>query len=597
MYLFNIFADLVDSRGILGQVWFIVLISVLAFCVLIVGLFVCIYMCKTNVTKRFLKNQDMNVRMARLDFNARSVYLADSKNYQAARSITYEDYLSTYGPKDRRNVQAFLSDVVEEKKPVGSYLLAEAVYSKDKKKKKHKNLLVVTNVNSKNKLVHFSAYTLPNLTENGNKEKPKKDRGYLDYEDYLMNFRGILSEKKQAAFYCVSLKSAHDDKGLDYITPILYRMIDKVCIHLKKNRYVIKIDDESFMIIDLNEKTSDDIRKLGDEIMDICEGFLGINSLKGEVILLVGVTARKEKEPIKALKRYVDEAKAASVSGESKDNFKNSKNKASILKKYNLSAPIYRVLKNKTWRISFTPFFKTDGSKTDTYLVNMEVYGEENLNINEFFYECADSNHFDEAMEKIVGDISPLLDKKNPDTRLVLPIDGMVFGQALDYFTKKPPKEFKLTVALLYNFSSHTNTMKFIERIKKANKVGVSVMLFFRSTSIPSITVETLSLLDGYVIEAKPELGIPSVNEERIKFYSMIRFLEQYNKEVLVYGLKTLEEMQLVCTRPVNQVTCLELENSSSRLEIPTEEEMKEFKSYIQPYPNKKYVDKINSRV
>ena len=57
MYLFNIFADLVDSRGILGQVWFIVLISVLAFCVLIVGLFVCIYMCKTNVTKRFLKNQ------------------------------------------------------------------------------------------------------------------------------------------------------------------------------------------------------------------------------------------------------------------------------------------------------------------------------------------------------------------------------------------------------------------------------------------------------------------------------------------------------------------------------------------------------------
>ena len=67
-------------------------------------------------------------------------------------------------------------------------------------------------------------------------------------------------------------------------------------------------------------------------------------------------------------------------------------------------------------------------------------------------------------------------------------------------------------------------------------------MLFFRSTSIPSITVETLSLLDGYVIEAKPELGIPSVNEERIKFYSMIRFLEQYNKEVLVYGLKTLEE-------------------------------------------------------
>lgn len=227
----------------------------------------------------------------------------------------------------------------------------------------------------------------------------------------------------------------------------------------------------------------------------------------------------------------------------------------------------------------------------------MGVYGEENLNINEFFYECADSNHFDEAMEKIVGDISPLLDKKNPDTRLVLPIDGMVFGQALDYFTKKPPKEFKLTVALLYNFSSHTNTMKFIERIKKANKVGVSVMLFFRNTSIPSITVETLSLLDGYVIEAKPELGIPSVNEERIKFYSMIRFLEQYNKEVLVYGLKTLEEMQLVCTRPVNQVTCLELENSSSRLEIPTEEEMKEFKSYIQPYPNKKYVDKINSRV
>ena len=71
--------------------------------------------------------------------------------------------------------------------------------------------------------MHFSAYTLPNLTENGNKEKPKKDRGYLDYEDYLMNFRGILSEKKQAAFYCVSIKSAHDDKGLDYITPILYR--------------------------------------------------------------------------------------------------------------------------------------------------------------------------------------------------------------------------------------------------------------------------------------------------------------------------------------------------------------------------------------
>lgn len=50
--------------------------------------------------------------------------------------------------------------------------------------------------------MHFSAYTLPNLTENGNKEKPKKDRGYLDYEDYLMNFRGILSEKNRQLLLC-----------------------------------------------------------------------------------------------------------------------------------------------------------------------------------------------------------------------------------------------------------------------------------------------------------------------------------------------------------------------------------------------------------
>lgn len=53
--------------------------------------------------------------------------------------------------------------------------------------------------------MHFSAYTLPNLTENGNKEKPKKDRGYLDYEDYLMNFRGILSEKNRQLFIALVL--------------------------------------------------------------------------------------------------------------------------------------------------------------------------------------------------------------------------------------------------------------------------------------------------------------------------------------------------------------------------------------------------------
>lgn len=43
--------------------------------------------------------------------------------------------------------------------------------------------------------MHFGAYTLPNLTENGNKEKPKKDRGYLDYEDYLMNLEEYYPRK------------------------------------------------------------------------------------------------------------------------------------------------------------------------------------------------------------------------------------------------------------------------------------------------------------------------------------------------------------------------------------------------------------------
>lgn len=551
--------------------------------------------------KKFLDKQDLNQRFLSLDYGNKMMFVLDSKRYSEAKKIRYSEYLASYSKQDAKRVDRFFVDSINGRLAVGDYMLVDAYYSKDRRKQPHKNLLITTNENGEKNTLDLIAYTLPNLTEyDWLAHKGKKRYGFMDYETYLLNFRMILSRSKQATFHLVELSSIHGE----FYPYAFYRLMDKVCLSLKKNQYVVQIDDGRFMFIDLNKSNGREIRRFSSEFMKMCEGFIAFNSLKSELILSIGMTTWTSKTKIPPLRKFVDGATENAVnsySSAAKRHFERmDQDELGKSARNEIRNSTNRILKNKTWRISYTPFFPTNISETesysvDTYFMDMQTYGEIGINAEDFFYYVEQGGKFDEAIGEILRDVNYRV-KKSKRPNLIVPIGEVTFNKLLEYFLEHPPTGFKLTLALIYTESTHINSDKFVEKIRKANEKDISVIVYFKRMDIPYIASEVLSSLNGFMISHDGGEQDDDVYLSRIKLYSLIEFLSAYDRPILLYGIKSLDEIQLACSKPVTSITCMDLENSSSWLETPTVEEVEEFRSYISPSPGERQIDKLARR-
>lgn len=549
--------------------------------------------------KRFLEKQDLNQRFLSLDYEKQMIYVLDSKRYSEAKNIKYSDYLFTY-KKEAKKVDGFFLKSIQDSNSIGNYLLVDAFYSKDGKKKPHKNLLIATNSNSEKNTLNLISYTLPNITEHDWLRKKSKS-GYMNYETYLLNFRSILSKAKQATFYLAEMTSIHGE----LYPSAFYRLMDKMCLEIKKNTYVVQVSENSFMFVDLNKTSNRDSRKFSSSFMDMCEGFIALNALKSEMILSIGMTTWNNKVKIPPLRKFVDGATENvinSYSASAKSYFeKLEKNEMVKAVRNELKTSVNRILRNKTWKISYTPFFptkKSDSSEyvVDTYYMDVKIFGEVGINSEDFFYNISKYNRFDDAIEEILKEVNNRVDNNKKNPNIIVPIGELMFNKILDYFLDHVPNTFRLTLALVYTESTHINSSKFLDKINKAKEKGISIFVFFKRQEIPYIASDILSTLNGFMIYLDESFQESDLYQSRIKLYSMIEFLNSYDKPILIYGIHSLDEIQLACLKPVIGTTCTELENSSSWLEIPNKNKIEEFESYISTTPSDRYMNKLRNQ-
>lgn len=591
---------LLVTSEVLDDSWFIAAVATVSGLTLIICLIGFLFIKLSKPTEKFLSKQDLNNRIVRLDYDEKNIYLVDSKEPENSRSETYEHFLKSFSTIDARKLDAFFDGLFDKKNssPTGSFFVVDAHFSKDKGNKYQKSIIIVDSVNVQEKTIYFTSSLLPNITRCEMKQKNrKKYQGYMDYEEFLLSFRGILSRYKQAVFYLVTLKPIRPEGWNKNVTETtLYQLIDKVCLNITENRYIIKVDGSSFLFVDLNEMLPEEIESFGNKLFYDCESFLSMYSKKEEMITQVGVTMRKPGKPISPLKYYIDNARSIAVSA-----YEDGKDEPVLYEKQVIQnsqvdkdAAVDRILKNKTWRINFTPFFNIDNSEANNYFIDLNVFGEKDININEFLLACMSRKILDDALEEITESIERRIPDDGKPIHVVLPVKALLFHECALYFAYHPIKKASLSIGVLYSERSITEHDGLKDNISMLNEKGIEVDLIFRKLNLPSIPKNNIELFDGFILLVDSSVAESRVNEERILLFSLMKYLESYDKKLMVLGVGTLEQLGLVAGRGADGVTCYELENASSRLETPTEQAYESFKKNTLLYPSSKYTAKIS---
>lgn len=595
MTLINILVSKTESNaGILSSTWFIVLLSILIGIGFAISIGALIYTYFYNPTSSFLHHQNFNKRIVTLDFNAKTIYIVDSREKENARKESYAKFLKSYSSIDARKLDIFFQEALEGKHAIHSFQVVDVFFSVDGRKKPHKNLIVIDFIDREKKILHFTSTILTNLTKFERREKKNKVhyRGFLTYDKYLFGFRGILSRANQAVFYLIMLVPTRNNGSSEAsIEPALYELMDSLCLLIKKDRYIVKIDNNSFLFIDLNKLDPNDIEKLGEKLLYDSNSFLSLKSLKEDIDVTIGVTTRKRNELIQPLKKYTDDARNAALAAYSSPvevpNISLSDSSALDNNSKKYSDSINRILKNKTWLVYFLPFFDLkESSLSNTYLFNMSTFGEKNLLAKEFLIDTLAKGSIDIALKEIQDDIHDrVVSSGKQKVKIILPIPYQLFHAAVNFFSKNADSSFDICLGFLHSDNSHFDSSGLAEDLAVLKKSKIKSLLFFQKLFIPLFPTEILEQFDGFVLFVDPLKRNSEVNEGRIRFYSMLNYLSPMNKDILVYGVDSLEEVELVADRNVKEVTCFELCNWSSRIETISLDDFEDFDKYILPYP------------
>lgn len=594
------FIHLATSKGesneaILLNPWFIAFFSTLIAGALIIAVVALLYVYFVNPTSNFLRHQKLNKRIVSLDYKAKTIYIVDTRDSVNTRKEEYSTFLQSYSAMDARKLDTFFQEVLDGSTAVKSFQFLDVFFTSEGKRKPHKDLIVVDFVDREKKIIHFTSTVLANITkyERNEKKGNPRYRGYLTYDQYLYGFRGILTRADQAIFYLVMFIPTRDNgKTKATLEPALYELMDNMCRLIRKNRYIVKIDSSSFLLVDLNRMEPEDVEKLGEKMLYDANSFLTVKSLKDSIHVTIGVSSRGKNEEIKPLKKYAEEAKNAALAAYSSPSNAPNINIAdrsfmdNSLKKYREA--IDRTLNNKTWQISFLPFINMKNSiSSDLYLVHIATYGEKNLSFDDFLLDTLAQGNFEEAMGKIQLDIKKrIVSSGIKGAGIVLQVPYQLFHVATKYFCEHRDYSYDLFLGLGHNSgTSYFDSDGVKEDLEALKNKKIKPLLFFSKPQLPLLPTELLEQFEGYVLLIGSLKKNSEVNEARIRIYSMLNYLGPIGKAIFVYGVDSLEELELISGRNVSEVTCSELQNWSSRLETMSEEERNEFNKYILPYP------------
>lgn len=551
-----------------------------------------IFICVTHPAKKFLKRRDVNDRHMRIDSAKKSVYLVDTNVLHEGKTISYDKFLSSFDAMDARRLETLVKNALGGKAKKDDFLALETVQTDQGKKKPQLVVFRLNAVDASSQAVFLTCSLLSNLSQFLRRRKRfRRYCGFLSYDDYLMRFRGILSREEQAAFYLVTLTSIHPEiAGGGLGEYVLYRLMDHVAIQLQRNRYIVKVDEKSFLFVDLDKADEFSVKKFGEKLLEECESYLTLHSFREEFLVGMGITARFEGKPILPLKKYVDEARSAAVNAyRSPSEVSNLfvDQKAVEEKGGDASSQVVqRVLQNKTWRLSFTPLFPLNGDKVTTYVMDCQLYGEGRVRMVDYLLDAFRKGLLTQAVEELLGSAM----KRIPSHRqinLIIPLHLRMLHESVRFFEKTQlPPGVSFLLGLVHDEAAPVDRDILNSDLDLSRAKGIPMVLIFQKLQFPTLYVKTLSKFDSFLVNVDGKEAENPFGKPRVALYSLLTYLEDFKKPVFVNGIASLEQAELVAGRNVAASTCLALQSSSSRPEAVPSQEIDEFLEFIKPHPS-----------
>ena len=367
---------------------------------------------------------------------------------------------------------------------------------------------------------------------------------FMTYPQFLAGFRKLMIDYGgRCQFLYVGLypdekarQFASERDEQEYQTSLI---ADFLARRLTRNSYLIKVDDRSILMVSLKSRSDESYDSRLKAVRDDVYYFLSFNSMEDRYTPLIGRTIHEKGAVIKPLADYVRKAREdaisragrSPVSGLDKDGPMNEEARMTLIE---------NAMKNRTYKLYFTPFFSLDYSPDGSaymYLMTMEPFlsrGE--LTQEQLVEECLRLDLFDEMADGVTERI-----------RLRQPAGQRITILApwkLGYTDALLKSEFQKKIGnadLCLSFSSREieryGGEKLIDTISRVNSNGIYTALSMENRP-PAIDSSIMQLFSIFIVQGDRGESPVADMHARANTLSTLNYLKHYGKPIALRGLE-----------------------------------------------------------
>ena len=514
-----------------------------------------------------------NVRVYTINFKNKTLRFFDRSNMSNQRLNGIEYLFNQCEEKHRDSFINWIYSFEQGKENVSNFFTVSVKV----KKSTCLSIYRVTSYNAKEKILHLENTLLPGIDAKLNN---RKSINYIVSKDHLTTlFKTKKRYQKDCTVIYMKLSNLIDKDGTKDLSRFdsstmsmtsIYEPLDSIYKYLSKDRLMCFINDDEVALFDFTNLTQNELQSFCKDIHSEVDRYIDLKALGKMYYLSIGCSFKNFRE--KDIKKVYTQAKNMCSIAEKLKN-----EKTAIYGVHSMSMgendnsidqnDIDILIKNKTFRIYYTPVLSYDGTCDDIDFVEFVPFGTSFKVIQDAIVEAKNRHKLDDLLEVLIGTLDDHL-AHYPKFKCVMSTSlrfVVEINEALNRHKRLKDKiylSFKQTeIEDLYEADYVVEDV-----LKSLVKDNIKTILEVVDSSI-NVPSELLKLFSFFTVSLNDE-----EEENRRKLSSFISarsILLPYEKNIFAINLKNESEIEMTFNLGYRQYTCKEIANVSSSPYIP----------------------------
>lgn len=573
-YTINLLAITISKKELFLYLGLVALLVFILF-----GLGLLLFGGKSWKRRKEAERHDYNVRVYRRDRRTKTFYCVDKKDLANRKTFTQDEFLHQFVPSDKLRVKSWLDSISK-----GDY---EEYFSAEIKLNKANRICPtireVTNINPSAHRIHFESYLVPyskNSHSDNNRllNRFRANHYLLKREEDARKFLAASVEESRGAIYAIKVFSSsvltkeEEKKEFDAI----YRSLTRF---LGKKRRLFRNKPDEFIVLDRTTFSKFSARNLASTLATSLQQ--QVNRGLPNRSLTIGIGASLNQDHKGNFRVGIQQAlKRCDAIGEGKAKkqrflFYDSSFFTNYETQKAENREVKNRIKNKTFRLYFTPCLDLTASQTDRtkikpsfYLTEFIPYGTKYIKDWKGVYEQLKNSPGTSI--NLFGRINSLLEKNDQRSKqkanIVLQLPYLLRKNAQIIFSQsKSGYKFIFLLSEVDILNSGEETYLTRKNIRERKKRGFIPALLLDTPS-PVLRSRILKQFGYFFVS--PSYVLANAGD---KGHNDLRTIQGnykgYSVPFVYYGLKTTEQAELATHYGATFLLCDSLALPSSRLE------------------------------